>query len=90
MKATAQLRDLSSDNCKLTIVRNLSRILDIRILDIDTESRTICFLYNSIFALEKVKRELLNIGFPVLQCRCQDPAKANSEILNKEQLTTIL
>jgi len=73
MRATAQLQDLSSESCKHVIVRNLSRILDIRILDIDVESRTVSFVYDSVLALEKAKRELWRIGFPVLKCRCQDP-----------------
>ncbi|WP_273568529.1 hypothetical protein [Maribacter halichondriae] len=73
MRATAQLQDLSSDSCKHVIVRNLSRILDIRILDIDVENRTVSFVYDSVLALEKAKRELWRIGFPVLHCLCQEP-----------------
>ncbi|MGB5553540.1 MAG: hypothetical protein WBM83_02700 [Flavobacteriaceae bacterium] len=84
MRATAQLKDLSSDTCKHTIVRNLSRILDIRIVDIDTDSKSITFLYNSVLALEKVKRELLNIGFPILQCRYQDPNQVLRTIGDEE------
>ncbi len=86
MRATAQIKNLTADNCKQTIIRNLSRILDIRILDIDTESRTISFLYNSVFALERVKRELLSIGFPVMKCNCQDPHQETRTMHNEQQL----
>ena len=54
MRATAQLNDLKCREGKHIIVRNLSRIMDIRILDIDVESRTVSLVYDSILAFEKV------------------------------------
>jgi len=39
MKAIAQIEKLNSDRCKHIIVRNLSRIMDIKILDIDLEKK---------------------------------------------------
>lgn len=53
MRAIAQLKDLTSDTCKSTIVRNLSRIMNIRILDIDIDSRTLSFLYGNLSPLNK-------------------------------------
>lgn len=85
MKATATLNDLKSDSCRRTILRNLSRIMDVRILDIDIESHTISFLYNSVLALEKVKRELLSIGFPIVQCSCEDPNSSYRNANYEEQ-----
>ncbi len=73
MKATAQLNDLKSLEGKHMIVRNLSRILDIRILDIDMESRTVSLIYDSILAFEKAKNELRRIGFPIAKCTYQPP-----------------
>lgn len=73
MKATAQLNDLKSLDGKHIIVRNLSRILDIRILDIDLESRTVSLVYDSILAFEKAKNELRRIGFPIAKCTYQPP-----------------
>ncbi len=73
MKATAQLNDLKSPESKHIIVRNLSRILDIRILDIDVESRTVSLVYDSILAFEKAKTELRRIGFPIAKCTYQPP-----------------
>ncbi len=73
MRATAQLNDLKSSEEKHMIVRNLSRILDIRILDIDLESRTVSLVYDSILAFEKAKNELRRIGFPVAKCTYQPP-----------------
>ncbi len=73
MKATAQLNDLKSLEGKLIIVRNLSRILDIRILDINVESRTVSLVYDTISAFEKAKNELRRIGFPIAKCTYQPP-----------------
>lgn len=86
MRATAKIQELKSDACKRTILRNLSRILDVRILDIDIEGRTISFLYGSVLALEKVKRELLSIGFPIKQCSCQDPSTGYRNANYEERL----
>jgi len=73
MRAVAQIKNLTSDTCKHTIVRNLSRILDIHILDIDTENQSLSFLYQNSPAFEKAKRELHRIGFPISQCTYQEP-----------------
>jgi hypothetical protein len=75
MRAVALLEGLNSDTCKRIIVRNLSRIMDIRILDIDIQSRTLSFLYENSTAFEKTKRELYSIGYPILKCTYQKPVK---------------
>lgn len=75
MRATAQLNDLKSPDEKHIIVRNLSRILDLRILDIDVESRTVSLVYDSILAFEKAKNELRRIGFPIAKCTYQPPSE---------------
>ncbi|SHI80099.1 hypothetical protein SAMN04487911_10610 [Arenibacter nanhaiticus] len=61
MKTLIQVPDLNSEQCKRIIVRNLSRILDLRILDISVENKTISIRYNHPFTLEKVKKELMRI-----------------------------
>jgi hypothetical protein len=73
VKAIVRVENLKSTDSKYCIVRNLTRILDLRILKIDIESRTIHFVYDSILAFEKAKRELLSIGYPVSRCRYQEP-----------------
>ena len=73
MKAIAQIEKLNSDQCKHIIVRNLSRIMDIRILDIDLENKTLSFVYESIAAFDKVKRELWRIGYPLNQLINKEP-----------------
>jgi len=73
MKATAKINNLTSLEGKHIIVRNLSRILDIRIMDIDVESRTVTLVYDSILAFEKAKNELRRIGFPISKCSYQPP-----------------
>ena len=73
VKAIAKINNLKSADSTYCIVRNLSRILDVRILNIDLESRTIHFVYDSILAFEKVKLELMRIGYPISQCSYQEP-----------------
>jgi hypothetical protein len=67
MKATAEIEKLGSDTNKNMIIRNLSRILDMRILDIDLENKTISFAFDNITVIEKVKRELGRIGYPLIR-----------------------
>lgn len=74
MRATAQLNHLNTPEGKHIIVRNLSRILDIRILDIDLERRTVSLVYDSLLAFEKAKKELGRIGFPIEKCTYQAPS----------------
>jgi hypothetical protein len=80
MKAIAKVQDLSKDLSKNVISRNLSRIMDIRILEIDTENKTITLLYDSGMALEKAKRELWRIGYPILQCISMVPDKISNAL----------
>jgi len=68
MKALAILKNLDSESCKPVIVRNLNRILDIRIIDIDVDNGMLHFLYNGQSAFESVKKELRRIGYPIQQC----------------------
>jgi len=73
MKAIAKIDTLKTVDSKFQVIRNLSRILDLRILDIDLEFRTIHFVYDSIAAFEKAKRELWSIGHPITHFRYQEP-----------------
>ena len=68
MKALAILKNLDSETCKPIIVRNLNRILDIRIIDIDVNNGMLHFLYNGQSAFESVKQELRRIGYPIQKC----------------------
>ncbi|NAS11927.1 hypothetical protein [Poritiphilus flavus] len=65
MKIKATLRNFDSSEYKNIIVRNLNRILDIRILDLNPDKGTITVLYQTEDALRKLKRELQCIGFPI-------------------------
>lgn len=65
MRTYATLNNFSAPAGKSTILRNLNRILDIVVLDIDEENSAITFLYTSKSVLEKVKRELKCIGYPI-------------------------
>ncbi len=86
MKATAKIDDLRTPHCKNTIIRNLSRIMDIRILDIDLERHSLSFVYDSIAAFEKAKKELQRIGYPILQCKYETPDQRRKTLQHDGQL----
>ena len=78
MKAHATLKNVDSESCKLVIVRNLKRILDIRIIDIDVENGILHFLYSGHKAYENVKKELSRIGYPIQQCNYEPTQNSGS------------
>lgn len=86
MKALATLKNVDSATCKNLIVRNLSRILDIRIIDIDIENGIICFLYNGQRAFDQVNKELVRIGHPIQNYTNKFPhiteRSGNSDVVN--------
>lgn len=65
MRADALIQNMKSDACKAMIVRNLNRILDVRIIEIDMEEHLLCFVYKTQRAFEDVRKELLRIGYPM-------------------------
>lgn len=75
MKAMATLGNLKSESDRCIIVRNLSKIMDIRIVDIDIENRMLIFLYENPLTFGKVERELLRLGYPINSCRCRWKSK---------------
>jgi len=79
MKAHVTLKNLDSESCKPIITRNLKRILDIRIIDIDIENGILDFLYSGQKAYEKVKKELGRIGYPIQQCN-HEPVQNSTSI----------
>ncbi|MBT8185273.1 MAG: hypothetical protein KJN76_10560 [Eudoraea sp.] len=76
MKAIAQIKHLNCDEEKRIVIRNLSRIMDIKIFDIDIENGRIYFGYTTPIALYKVKQELSRIGHPVETCNHLSPNQA--------------
>ena len=85
MKAPATLKNVASEACKPIIVRNLNRILDILIIDIDVERGILYFLYNSEKALESVKKELCRIGCPIKECNNETVLGATGRTGNTHQ-----
>ncbi|MFX0557908.1 hypothetical protein ACOCEA_14000 [Maribacter sp. CXY002] len=65
MKKLATLKNVESIKNKNIIIRNLSRIMDIRIMDIDMDNGIICFIYENPKTFEQVKKELSRIGLPI-------------------------
>ena len=65
MKALANIKNLKCEKGKNTILRNLSRIMDICVIDIDVENGMLNFLYIDSMGLNNVKQEMARIGFPI-------------------------
>jgi len=80
MRTFATLNNFTSSEARDIVVRNLNRIMDIAILDLDIEHSTITFLYASQAALEKAKRELSCIGFPIKSFKVQNGASSQSNL----------
>ncbi|MFS4467874.1 hypothetical protein [Maribacter sp. 2210JD10-5] len=80
MKTLATLKNFTSIEGKDRIVRNLNRILDIVVLDVNAKNGTITFLYSSKLALEKAKKELSCIGFPIQHMKFQSTKKDQAKI----------
>ncbi len=78
MRVNLKIQNLQSDECQRVIERNLSRILDMRIVNVDLRKRVISIIYDSPEVLDKIVRELWSIGFPTLQKDSQiSGAKSN-------------
>ncbi len=71
MRTFATLENLSTTQEKNIIVRNLNRIMDIVVLELDIENSSITFLHASKIGLENAKRELNCLGFPISQLQNQ-------------------
>jgi hypothetical protein len=82
MRTFAILKNFSSSAATDTISRNLQRILDIVILDMDCEKSSITFLHSSLATLEKAKRELLSIGFPIKDLDIQNGTRSLKGLSN--------
>ena len=63
MTTLLKVEQLISEESKNVISRNLSRILDLRILDIDIINKTILLVYSSPLILDKVEKELGRVGY---------------------------
>lgn len=68
MRAFVTLKNFTSSEGKGVITKNLNRLLDIVVLDMDIENSTITLLHANETALKKAKSELRCIGFPVKNC----------------------
>lgn len=78
MQVIAKIKDLNSDKSKQVILRNLSRILDVRVLEVDIDSKTVSLIYDSILAFENAKEEFKRIGFPIVKYFSQSAEKHTS------------
>ncbi len=57
--------NITSDRCKEVILRNLSRIMDMRVINFDMDAKLLTFLYTDSTVLRKIQQELRRIGFPI-------------------------
>ena len=65
MRAKVNLQNLTSQDGKDKIIRNLRKIMDIRVVELDIKNQALCFLYRNKEGFEQVKHELARIGFPI-------------------------
>lgn len=79
MRTCATLKNFTSSEGRDIIARNLNRILDIVILDMDIENSTITFLHASKTALDRATRELNCLGFPIVSLQIPIDIKINGE-----------
>lgn len=87
MKAIANIENLDSEDCKRVIRRNLSRILTLRIIDIDRRNGMLHFLYKDGKSLEQVRREMDRIGYPIKNLRHSGPERESSR--QEDRLETV-
>lgn len=66
MIAQVFLANLRSEQYKHRIIRELNRIKDIRVLELDMDTQTLLFQYNTTMAYKKVEKELWRLGYPML------------------------
>ncbi|MGI9552853.1 MAG: hypothetical protein ACR2MT_16735 [Aurantibacter sp.] len=78
MRTFATLKNFTTPEGRDKVIRNLNRILDIVILDIDIENSTITFLHAGQTALEKARRELNCLGFPIQNLQIQNGKNADA------------
>ena len=57
--------DINTDWYKCKICKNLSRIMDIKIIEVNVENKTVSFIYENPKAYTLVMDELRRIGYPV-------------------------
>ena len=65
MKTKVLLKNLFTEDDKNIILRNLGKIMDVRVVELDIETQILCFLCRSDKSFEEVKQELSRIGFPI-------------------------
>ena len=58
---------MSSEDDKTTILRNLGKIMDVRVVEFDVVRQLLCFLCRNDQSFEEVKHELSRIGFPITE-----------------------
>ena len=65
MKAEVKLDHLNTEQGKYRILRNLYKILNIRIINVDVPNRVLSFVFQNQVAFEQVKKELKRLGYPI-------------------------
>lgn len=81
MKAQATLKNMSSTDCSRIILRNLARIMELRVINLDTDTHLLTFLYSDPRVIQKVRQELRRIGFPVCSLDREKPPTLNEHMV---------
>lgn len=65
MRTQAFLKNITAEQSKHIVMRNLARIMDTRVVDLDIRTGLLTILCSGQGALRKVERELQRLGYPV-------------------------
>lgn len=84
MRAKAQIAGLMDMASWHKVQRNLARIMDIRILDMDIGHQTLKLVYDSPRAFERAKQELQRIGCPIVHCTFETALQNNQKPKKKQ------
>jgi hypothetical protein len=66
MIAQVYLANLRSEQYKHRIIREINRIKDVRVLELDMNTQILLFQYNTTLAYKKVEKELWRLGYPMV------------------------
>ena len=77
--------DINKDWYKCKICKNLARIMDVKVVNVNFEKRTISIIYDNPKALISVMDELRRIGYPV-----KDIIKSSKASLTKRSKLSVI
>jgi hypothetical protein len=84
MRAMAEIEELQDTAFEHKVKRNLARIMNLKILEVNLSHHTLSMVYDSGMAFEQAKLELERLGCTIKNCVFTTSSKKNKT--NKNQL----